>query len=170
MSTFTNTLTYLRWGLSSPLADTRGLDLSVRLFQNVIQSFLLREIDPATAARVQSAGERDWFGGVAVLTGIPAAAGIDVRPSATHAPAPFLRFDPTPKGLEELYLAHRALRLARLAGGLEDTLANARALMVLAAIGAGLRRAGLSGAYIAAARRARAALPHEVTLTDVGEA
>ncbi len=144
---------------SSPLARSRNdreLDLSIRLFQNVMQALLLREIDPAMADRVQPAPLRAWFYGIAALTGIPAAVGIDTAIPAPTTAVPSLLFDPNPERLEELCLLHRALRIAVSSGRASGN--DRRALDVLSAVATALRGAGLAPALTAAARRARARL------------
>jgi len=148
----------LRRGLSPPSSDIQQLDLRIRLFQNVVESYLLRNVDPVAAARVRPAAERGWFGRLAVLTGISSAAGIDLGPSGSPAVKPSLFFDPTPKRMGELYLTHRALRLGQQGAGRDAAENTVREIAVLAAIFRELRQAGLRSAYVRAARRARVAL------------
>lgn len=147
-----------RWGLSPPSSDIQQLDLRIRLFQNVVQSYLLRNVDPAVAVRVRPAAEQDWFGRLAILTGITSAARIDLGPSGSPAVEPNLVFDPTPERMGELYLTHRALRFGLQGAGGNAAENAVRELAVLAAIFRELRQAGLRPAYIRAAHHARVAL------------
>ncbi len=141
--------------LSKPTVDGFPAS-SMMLFQNIIQALLLQAVDPCAADRVQPKRLRTWFERLAIPSGIPAAAGISTPNPAAHAPPPTMRFDPTPAGLEQLILAHLALRRCIAAGladeGARDTLA------VLAAVATALREEGLRPALTSAARRVWAAL------------
>lgn len=147
-----------RWGPTIlALPDQGALDGSTRLWMNIVQSMLLRELPSHLADCVQSAADRAWFSGLAPASGIPTAAGIGPAPATEARAAPTMTFTPTQDRLAELYLAHRALRRAGTAhsGGRGAELA---VFAVLAGIAAELRRRGLWPAYVRAARRARAAL------------
>jgi hypothetical protein len=136
------------------LPDQGALDGSTRLWMNIVQSMLLRELPSHLADCVQSAADRAWFSGLAPASGIPTAAGIGPAPATEARAAPTMTFTPTQDRLAELYLAHRALRRA----GTAHSGGRGAELAVLAGIAAELRRRGLWPAYVRAARRARAAL------------
>lgn len=144
-----------RWGPTIlALPDQGALDGSTRLWMNIVQSMLLRELPSHLADCVQSVADRAWFSDLAPASGIPTAAGIGPAPATEARAAPTMTFTPTQDRLAELYLAHRALRRA----GTAHSGDRGAELAVLAGIGAELRRRGLWPAYVRAARRARAAL------------
>ena len=136
-------------------ASTHDEDQTIRLFQDTLEAFLLKDLPPEVAARVSPAAERLWLMDLLVLTGIPAAAGVAAaHPRSTSRP-PELVFDPTDARLLELRDAHRALRLElATAKGSIAAAEIRRCLAVLGAVAAALRTAGLAPAYRAAARNA----------------
>jgi hypothetical protein len=131
---------------------------AVRLFLDTLGAMILDGLSPAVAVGVMEPDHRAWLSDLAVLTGLPAAAGRPPlhpeEPEPVAHKLPTLVFAPSPGGLAELRSAHAAARRA-LAGAADPReAADARGtLAVLAAVGRALRLAGLWPAYLATAQR-----------------
>ncbi len=130
-------------------------DQAIRLFQDTIEILVLEEAGRDLAERILPAAGRQWLTDLAVLTGIPSAAGIPTGRAQAVPQLPELVFNPTTVQLRDLREAHRELRRQLAAAGGSAAAAEIRGcLAVLGAIGTALRRAGLAPAYRAAARLA----------------
>ena len=131
---------------------------AVRLFLDTLGAMILEDLPRAATIGVMDPAHREWLLDLAVLTGLPAAAG---WPSGHHEEPeprvpgpPKLLFVPSAEGLAELRSAHREARRA-LAGAADPAHAEGarRTLAVLAGVGRALRSAGLWPAYVATAKR-----------------
>ena len=135
-------------------AGNRSREQDLRLFQSVLEILTLKGLNAAQTTE-WPAGDASWWAGLSTISGLPEAMRVRDVPGPPAGDERAFVFHPTPESLEELYLAHRSLRLGARPLGCRDR----RALEVLVVIAAELRRNGLRGAYVAAAKRARANLP-----------
>ena len=140
------------------LPDQVRLDESIRLWQNIVQALLLRDLPRHLADTVQPAADRAWFASLAPASGIPTAVGIGLPSASSSSLPPTMTFHPTPDHLAELYLVHRTLRRAGMEDAADDADRRLAELAVLAGVAAEIRRRGLWPAYVRAARLARATL------------